>query len=767
MQNTIEILKSNQALINKEYKPVLLRIYNSDDRLIFDKLIAEDKVSFFHDEIYGQLKDFIKCQNPSRRIAEEDFKEIIKEHLNERDVFEYGVWIFYPWSKKLVHLLDETEFIDVRTNRNQYKISKQERDQLLTKKIGIIGLSVGQSIALTIAMERGCGELRLADFDDLELSNLNRIRTGTFNLGINKVVIAAREIAEIDPYLKVTCYFEGLTENNLDQFFLTNGKLDLLIDECDGLDMKILSRYKARALHIPVIMDTSDRGMMDIERFDLEPERPLLHGTAKDLNPVNIKELSNEDKIPVILQMLGAENISTRGKASMVEVQQTINTWPQLASSITLGGGVAADVSRRILLQQNLASGRYYIDLDELIPDRSEKETEKKLHINPFIELTKAEMITSVKDYHFFEKEFEIPDQSIIEKLIEAAIWAPSTGNDQPWKWLYQKGILYLFHDEFRSYSFGDFQKTASYISFGATFENLYLRALNYGLEAKYDFQPIKSFQKLVAAITFYKSESIKQDIISSLSNAIYSRHTNRNIGEKEELSFEALDRLSEVTKSIEGVQIKNFTSEKEIKCLGKIIGRCDRIRLLNPEGHYDFVHREMRWTNQDAEFSKDGIDIQTLGLSNSQLAALGMIKDSEVINVIKQFDGGKAFESLAMRTVSSASALCLITVPRYHLESFFKGGRAMQRFWLEATNLNLAVHPLISPLYLFSRLIHGNGEGLDASSIDELKDLRKDFLELTGLNDQFAEVFLVKISFAKAPELKAHRLPLGKVLFF
>ena len=47
------------------------------------------------------------------------------------------------------------------------------------------------------------GEIRLADFDEIDLSNLNRVRTHLINIGINKAVIVAREIAEIDPYLKV------------------------------------------------------------------------------------------------------------------------------------------------------------------------------------------------------------------------------------------------------------------------------------------------------------------------------------------------------------------------------------------------------------------------------------------------------------------------------------------------------------------------------------------------------------------------------------
>ena len=87
-----------------------------------------------------------------------------------------------------------------------YKISPIEQDKLSTKKVGVIGLSVGQSISITMAMERTFGEIRIADFDELELTNLNRIRAGVHELGLPKVALVAREIAEIDPYLNVKCF---------------------------------------------------------------------------------------------------------------------------------------------------------------------------------------------------------------------------------------------------------------------------------------------------------------------------------------------------------------------------------------------------------------------------------------------------------------------------------------------------------------------------------------------------------------------------------
>src|SRR5690606_41899713 len=109
-----------------------------------------------------------------------------------------------------------------------------------------------------------------AESDTAEATSLNRIRIGVHNLGVHKNIIAARESAEIDPYLKVKIYSEGITDKNIDAFFMEGGKWDVLVEVCDGLDTKITSRFKAKELGIPVVMDTNDRGMLDVERFDLE-----------------------------------------------------------------------------------------------------------------------------------------------------------------------------------------------------------------------------------------------------------------------------------------------------------------------------------------------------------------------------------------------------------------------------------------------------------------------------------------------------------------
>ncbi len=304
-------------------------------------------------------------------LNKEEMQEAVEKHLNGIDIKEFGVWVYYPWRNIVVHLLGEHEFAEVKTNRNRNKITIEEQQILTRKKIGVIGLSVGQSVATTIAMEKIVGTMRLADFDKLDLSNCNRIRTGVFNINVSKVILTAREIAELDPFIKVECFSNGINENNIDEFIGTNNqdKLDVIIEECDSIDIKVLARMKAKQNNIPLVMEMSDRGMIDIERYDLEPEYEMFHGKVAhlDLDLSVLQKLNPAEKVQYLYPMVGGDSVSAKLLASAAEVGKSLLTWPQLASAVVLGGGVCADVVRRILLNQFKKSGRYYVDLETLI----------------------------------------------------------------------------------------------------------------------------------------------------------------------------------------------------------------------------------------------------------------------------------------------------------------------------------------------------------------------------------------------------------------
>jgi hypothetical protein len=338
------MLAARKFDLNGRISPTILNPEVSSD---LKELLELKKIPHIQiiDKIESQVGDLIKSQQPQRQLSSSALEELVSNFFISNDKETYGNWVYYPWRFSLVHVLPELEFIRVRTIRNNYKITPSEQDELATKKVGIVGLSVGQSVALAMALERSCGEMRLADFDTLELSNLNRLKAGITSLGEEKIIIAAREISEIDPYLKLTLYRDGITPGNIDDFINKGGKLDLLVDECDSLDIKVLLREKARANQVPVMMDTSDRGMLDVERFDLEPERELFHGAMGNIDIGSLKNISNTQKVAIGLKITGLDTLSPRMKASLLEVGQSITSWPQLASAVFLGGATVAHIA--------------------------------------------------------------------------------------------------------------------------------------------------------------------------------------------------------------------------------------------------------------------------------------------------------------------------------------------------------------------------------------------------------------------------------------
>lgn len=319
-----------------------------------------------HDTIEQQLREWARTRWP----ADDDERHrlvVAQETQAAGSLVSYGRWFYYPWRRALTHLLPEDRFHTVRTNRNRDKITLEEQRRLRSKRIGVVGLSVGHAAALTVAQEGLCGQMRIADFDSLDLSNINRLRTSVLNIGVPKSIITARDLAELDPYLPVQVFPEGITEDNLERFLLQDGKLDLLIDECDAWHIKIRLRETARAHGIPVVMATDDRGLIDIERFDRDPEYPLLHGLLGGLTYEIAKHAPRRERIALLYTFLGGVNqASLKLRTSLRKIGRELISYPQLATDVQLSAALVADATRKVLLDA-IGSGRYRADLDEMM----------------------------------------------------------------------------------------------------------------------------------------------------------------------------------------------------------------------------------------------------------------------------------------------------------------------------------------------------------------------------------------------------------------
>lgn len=277
--------------------------------------------------------------------------------------------VYFPWLRRRVQIPDEKTFWELRTVRNRDLITHQEQLRLKKKSVGVAGLSVGNSAALSLALE-GFENFRLADFDLLSLTNLNRLRTGIQSLGQNKAVITARQIYELNPYAHIKLYTEGLDETLMKKFLGSQKKLDVLVEETDNLEIKLKIRILARKLRIPVISatDMGDNAILDIERFDLEPRRPIYHGLIKGSFDFSaLKTMSFSHRLKLINKIVGEKYITNEMKQSLKKIGKTLETWPQLGGTAQLAGAVVTYAARKISLGERLPSGKYNLNLERMI----------------------------------------------------------------------------------------------------------------------------------------------------------------------------------------------------------------------------------------------------------------------------------------------------------------------------------------------------------------------------------------------------------------
>jgi len=738
-----------------DYEPKILDLRSVADFAFFKEVQV---TAIVVDAIQSQLSELIELQHPKVDLEDDEIDELVEKHLNGIAKEKYGLWVYYPWSRKLVHIVNEDEFIELRTSRNKYKITIEEQAVLQQKTIGIIGLSVGHAIATTIASERICSEIRLADFDFLELTNLNRIKTGIGNLGLKKTVLAAREIAEIDPFIKVKCYHEGIDDDNLDDFLTTGGKLDVCLEECDGFYAKFKVRLTCKELGIPVIMDTSDKGLLDVERFDLEPDREIFHGLTHVEDLEKLRGLTTDEKIPYLYQIINEHDMSIRLRASLIEVGESIKSWPQLSSAVTMGSGITVDVTRRMLLGDFVSSGRYSIDPEQLINDEQVQDGRKE--INEQIPLAAkedfgADIQSSVSS---------TIDKATIESMVADAIKAPSGGNSQPWKWVFNGNDLFLFLDTARCSPYTDLNNWGAVLALGCATENLILSANSRGLGVVKEHLDDSEKFSLKFSFTSMGAQNIVPIYDSTLYDAVAHRQTNRNNSELKALDVKHKEDLFAAVNSIDGAELTIVENREDIRALADIIAEGDMIRFLN-KFLYEELMMEIRWDKKHAVEQPYGVELDLFDITAKDKIGFKIAGSWKVASFVKKI-GGNALGDLSRKLLLNGSAVALITMPKIDNMNFFNGGIAIERFWLTAAKHDVAIHPFAALSYFFTRLETNSVDLFSVSEVETLKRLRIRWNEILKIAPGRPELIFCKLSYAPRAA-DSQRIKLDQVLSF
>jgi molybdopterin/thiamine biosynthesis adenylyltransferase len=644
---------------------------------------------------------------------------------------EPGRWVYYPWRRAVVAVLGPRGFRAVRLDRNRNVVTADEQSRLGGLRIGVAGLSAGHVIAHTLAAQGLCGELRLADFDRLELSNLNRVPATVFDIGLNKAEAAARRIAELDPYLSVEIMETGLTLDTVDEFL---DGLNIVVEECDSLDIKAVVRERARARGIPVLMATSDRGLVDVERFDLEPHRPILHGLLGDVDPDSLSRMTSAQKVPYLLRLLDAQQLSARGAASLLEIDRTLSTWPQVSGDVAAGAPAIAEAVRRIGLGEHLPSGRARLDVSSLL-DRLEEPALPEDRGQPAVEYSDPQW------------------PGVAGIVAAAAIRAPSGGNVQPWHIDAGPDVITIrLAPEHTSTM--DVEYRGSAVAVGAALFNAKVAAAAHQVLGSVSFAEDTDGAPLQATLQLRDGADRK---LAGLYESMLAREANRRLGTPRPLPDDTA-RLLHAAAEPEGARLHLLTESAEIGRAATILAEADRARYLTPKLHAEMIS-ELRWPGDPQPDT--GIDVRSLEFEADALALVGVLRRPEVMANLVRWNAGSALGEGTRRHVAASSALAVISVPGGSLTDYAHGGAAAEAVWITAQQLGLAVQPM-SPIFLYAR---GRDDlaGVSTTFGDELRVMQEAFGRLVGLAADAAIALVLRIALSEPASVRSRR-ELGRV---
>ena len=634
-------------------------------------------------------------------------------------------WAYYPWRRTVVAVLGPQGFRTVRLDRNRNVVTAQEQMRLGALRIGVVGLSAGHVIAHTLAAQGLCGELRLADFDELALSNLNRVPATVFDIGLNKAEVAARRIAELDPYLPVRIFDSGLTPDTIDEFL---DGLDIVVDECDSLDMKAIVRERARARRIPVLMTTSDRGLIDVERFDLDPQRPLLHGLLGNVNPASTARMTSGEKVPHLLRFLEAQYLSPRGAASLLEIDRTLSTWPQVSGDVTAGAPMIAECVRRIGLGEYLPSGRVRLDVSGAL-DRLDEPQLPEMHAAP-----PAEPADPVWP-------------GVAGAIAAAAIRAPSASNAQPWRIdAGPEAIMIRLAPEHSSTL--DVGYRAGAVALGAAVFNAKVAAAAHQVLGPASFTEADG---VPLQATLYLGDAADPDL-AGLYDVMLNREANRRLGTAQPLADDTV-RILHAAAEREDARLHLLTESDDIRRAAAIVAASDRVRYLTPGLHSEMI-AELRWPGDPRPDT--GIDIRSLELAPGELAVVDILRRPEVMDHLARWNAGSVLGEGARRQVAASSALGIVSVRGALLTDYARGGSASEAVWITAQQRGLAVQPM-SPIFLYARGVD-DLDRVSATFRDELSTLQEDFGMLVGLGSDDAVALVLRFAVSERATVRSRR---------
>jgi nitroreductase len=647
---------------------------------------------------------------------------------------------------------------DEAFKRNLGWITDVEQQRLRLKRVAIGGVGgVGGFHLLTLA-RLGVGKFTIADYDVFELANFNRqVGATSDTLGRTKIGVMAEMARAINPELDIRLFENGIDEANADAFL---DGVDLYIDGLDFFVLDLREKLFARCVErrIPIIIAgpigmgsgylifMPDR-MTPAQWFrfaGLDQQRKRIHFLL-GLTPRMWHQRYLVDRSRVDLK-------NERGPSTVMSCQLCASVAGIEALKILIGRGKVWAVPHYHHVDPFL--GRY---ARGWLPGGN---------ANPLQRLKIALVSRLMRRLSAAPRpETSRPALKPIETVLDQARWAPSGDNSQPWRFAIlgelkvQVTVPAGADGNVYQYNEGE----PHLIALGTCLESMRIAATAFGWRMEWQYTGV-SYGRHVANVAFVPDAAVQRD---DLIRFLPVRSVDRRPYPTTRLSQAEKTELEAAWGS--GFKVQWFESTKERLRITRVISSATEIRLRIPEAYR--VHQAtLDW---DDAFSSTGLPVGALGLSPLTVRIMRWAMRSWTrIDRLNRYALGTWLARWEMDWRPGFGCAAYVAVfPASHPTTTtdaapvaISTGQALQRFWLTATRLGLAVQPAFAPLIFADHASRGIAFTADEKTRRSAANLAT---KLSALFGGKRPIFLGRIGrpLSRAPSARSLRLSLSALI--
>jgi len=585
---------------------------------------------------------------------------------------------------------------DEAFSRNIGWITDWEQQLLRSKRIAIAGMGGVGGIHLQTLTRLGVGKFSLADLDDFELANFNRQAAANLNtVGKPKVEMAEQMALSINPELDLRLFKNGVTMDNLDAFL---EGVDLYVDSLDFFAFDIRRAVFARCHEKGIPAVTAAPIGMGTGYLVFHPD----HMPFEDYFRLG---QSKQENLPVdFLLGLTPAMLHQPYLADGSRVDLDNQKGPSTAMSCQLCAGVAGVEAVKLLLGRGpLKPAPYFHHFD---PYRGKFVTRKLRFGNagPLQSIKRfaaARLVGSLSKRARPEEDALSSHARPLDHILDAARWAPSGDNSQPWRFEILSDDQFYIHCDLEHGNVYQFSKSEpNVLALGMLIEAMAIEAKSWSLGLNWNI--VEAGRETIQVFVTLSESDAEKD---PLGQWMKVRSVDRRSYQKTPLSDDQKQALEGALGTSLKIEWLEKRSEKLKMARLMSIGTAIRLRIREAFE----VHRQV--IDWSGPFSRTGLPSTATGLAPPlRLLMRWAMKNYGRMRLLTQILKGRWLAALNMDVLPALnSGAFFIIRPRtggfkdVSLEEKIKAGRSIYRFWLEAAQQGLALQPAIAPL-CFSR---------------------------------------------------------------